>query len=661
MLKIFSITLIFTLASIPVDTPTVYAESERLAGAYSYIKNGAPKKAISISQQLLSDPRLKNSERKDILELIAEAERIIAKAQRYEDVSNAVQAIESLIKEFPEQVDQAKLTWDIAQLYWHQKSMEQTQATILDLQSRFPGSEEARSSWLTLGKVHFTNQNYAEARNAFLRFALTTPRKSQQGREARMWTALVDYEEQRYPEAFQSLWQVFNTQPKLITDNDSIYMRYILLLDIQQQKKTALKHADKFLSQFKKSSFSPRIRLLRADLMLEYPKPDLNAIIQMYGILADRAAGTVIGRQAFMRKMMLQTGDKKTYREIKPVIIALKRIANQNQMSEVEDEAFLHEAMLWHKVASEDSEFSPKTAVEVSLQQFTHAASSTDQRIAKKAQDVGNTVFKHHIKSLIKREQWLAAIALWEHYPNFRPPLNKSAKLRFNIARGLHLLMEYEQAETILKQLHDQAGGSVWGEKVMLERARLWLNRSDPKGEAKIMQWLSKHEYTLYRPEMLVVVAHMQLRSKNPTAASHTLEFISPEDLAQDIQAEFWEVTALTAEALSRWHVAARAWRMYAKHNTDNVEQARLHEANALFKGKDYLPAERLYAKVPQDLQSPTWQYRYSICQLRNGKWNQAIERLTALKADPNAGIYASMASLTLAEREAERLLEKAP
>ncbi|MDQ7002392.1 MAG: hypothetical protein Q9N02_06855, partial [Ghiorsea sp.] len=59
--------------------------------------------------------------------------------------------------------------------------------------------------------------------------------------------------------------------------------------------------------------------------------------------------------------------------------------------------------------------------------------------------------------------------------------------------------------------------------------------------------------------------------------------------------------------------------------------------------------------------QTPAWKYRYSVCQLKSGKWNQAIERLKTLKANPDAGIYASVASLTLAEREAERLIKENP
>jgi len=638
-----------------------YAESNNLSHAQSLLKSGAPDKAILTSQQLLANNQLEEGERKKLLELIADAEVIIAKARHYEDVTSAVEAIETIIKEFPAQVNQAELNERIITLYWNQNNTEEAQSAILNLQNRFPSSKEAERSWLTLGKIHFINGHYAKARSAFLRFALNVPRDSVQGRDVRIWTALIDYEEHRYPQARQALTEIFNQQPDLITTNDSIYARYITLLSIQEEKRSALKHAKNFLKNYKESMHSPAIRLLHADLMLTLPKPDTKAIVRAYELLADQEADTVIGRQAFMRKMMLQIQDEKSYRNIKPAIIALKRIANQNQMSEIEDEAFLHEARLWEKSAHQDPKHSPKSAISAALQLFTRSSASINPDIAQQAKRDGEKAFKRQMHALIQQKEWLSAITLWERFPNFRPPLRNSTQLRFDVARGLRLLMEYEQAETLLKQLHIQANDSVWGEKVMLERARLWLDRNDKKGVKKVLQWLDKHEYTLYRPEMLVIVAHMQLQAKNASAASNTLEFVLPEDLAKDTRAEYWLAQALTAEALSRWHVAARAWRTYAKQSSVDIEQSHLNEANALFKGKAFLRAEQLYNQTPTALQNPAWQYRYSICQLKSGKWTQAIARLEQLKANPNAGIYASMASLTLAEREADRLIKENP
>jgi predicted negative regulator of RcsB-dependent stress response len=192
----------------------------------------------------------------------------------------------------------------------------------------------------------------------------------------------------------------------------------------------------------------------------------------------------------------------------------------------------------------------------------------------------------------------------------------------------------------------------------MLELVKVWRDRSDSDGIRKVMQWLDEHEYTLYKPEMLLVVAQMQLEAHKHNIASHTLNLIPVNTLSTEAKQTFWKTSALVAQALSRWHMAAQAWQKYASLKIPNPERAKLLEAHARFKADEFEEAEKLYSKTPQSLRTPAWTYRYSISQLKNGKWNQAITRLTKLKNNLDAGIYTSMAALTLAERKANKLLE---
>ncbi|MDX8382654.1 MAG: hypothetical protein R8M45_01155 [Ghiorsea sp.] len=659
MFKLCSIALLVMLSSLMVCNPYALAASGKTQGVRSYLYNGNPEQAVKTAHLLLADAKISNKDRQILFGLIVEAETMMTRVKHYEDVSAAVKATEDLIKEFPRTTREPTLRWGIIQLYWNQNKLEEVFALINNLKTQFPQSKEAKESWLMLGKTYYLNKNYAEARNAFLRYSVFVSSSSRNGREAQLWTALIDYEEKRFQQALSAMNKVFNKTKTLITEQESIYARYILLLDIQNNKKEALKQTNNFIKSYKTSRHASEIRLLHADLMANLPNIKAEEITREYRKLAEIEADTVVGRKAFMRKMMLQMKDKTLYRDIKPVIIALKRIANRNQLSEIEDEAFLLEGKLWERVTNLDPQHAPSKAEEAALTLFTRASSSVNPRIAKRAKQAGDKAFKRQIQSLISQKRWLHTVSRWEKFPNFRPSHNDAAKLRYDVAHGLRLLMEYEQAESILKELHDQADGSVWGEKVMLERARLWQDRGDPEGVSKVMRWLDRHEYTLYRPEMLVLVANMQMQDKDAVAAAHTLKFVTPEDIAPDAQAEYWNVKALTSEALLRWHIAASAWRMYAKQDIDNVDQALLNQANALFKGNDFSPAERLYAKTTKALQSPAWQYRYSICQLKSGKWKQALDRLEGLKYNPDAGIYASMASLTMAEREADRLLEE--
>lgn len=639
-------------------SPSAHAENDNFKGIQAFIDGGNPVKASATARLLLANTRLSEAERKSLLEIIAKAEVMITTARHFEDVKPAVKAIETLINEFPQQVDEEKLLRDIADLYWNQDSFEEAQAVILDLQSRYPDNYD---SLMMLGKILYFHKNYAEARNTFLRYAIHVQRDSMQGLEVRMWNALVDYAEARFNQAYIALREVFEQQSAMISSEESIYARYIILLAMQQQPQEALNHAESFLAEYKTTKHAAEIRLLQNDLLLElYPEKAIS-IEKTYEILSVHQANTVIGRQAFMRKMVLHVRNETEYRNIKPVIIALKRIANNNQLSDIEDEAFLHEATMWEKVAQSDPVNAPAVAPETALTQFSRASNSPHQTIAQKAKKLGNIAFLRQIEAHIKNQDWLRAITLWQRFANFRPDPKTSARLRFDVAHGLRILMEFDQADLLLQQLHTQADGSVWGEKIMLERARLWLNRHDESGVSKVLSWLDKHEYTLYRPEMLVIVAQMQLKADHAIQAIHTLEAVMPDDISPESRAEYWRVQAQASEQLKRWHVAAKSWRTLSTLNIPDQDQAKLNEAHALFQGNDFGPAEVIYADTPEILRTSVWHYRYSICQLKTGQWNQAMARLEKLKADQNAGIYQSLATLTLAEREAERLLEKAP
>lgn len=635
-----------------------HAQSDQTDTMQAYLQQGKPEQAISIARLMLSNTSLNNRQRKALFEFILKAQLTIVKARHYEDVQPAIDTIKTLIQEFPTQINEPKLLWEIANLHWNQNNLEQTQADILDIQNRFPSSIEAKQSWLMLGKIHVIHKNYAEARNNFLRFAVLYPETSPQGYEVRMWTALIDYAEGRFDVALQTLNDIFNKKPTLITTQDSIYSRYIQLLHIKQKNEQALKQAKQFLAIYKTSIHTPEIRLLLADIQLLLSDTNRENIIKSYHLLANSEADTFIGKQAFMRKLMLQMENKKRYHDIKPAIIALKRIANKNQMSEVEDEAFLQEARLWHKVALTDPEHAPKQAVEAALQSFKLASKSKNHNLAKQAKIEGKQSFLTHIHKLIQQHAWNTATNIWQTFALFRPKLQQDKQLYFDIAHAFRLLYQYQPSESILEALQRSNSDSVWSDRATLELAKVWRDRQDSNGIQKIVRWLDSHEYNLYQHELRLVIAQIQLQSQQYNAASQTLETIPPQTLTATAKKTFWKTRALVHQALSRWHMAAEAWQTYATLNIPDRDQAKLFEANARFKAEEFVKAEKLYSNVPQSLRTPAWTYRYSISQLKNGKWNQAVKRLTELKNSPDAGIYTSMAALTLAERNANKLLE---
>ncbi len=634
------------------------ATGDRAQAIQTYLNQGKPEQAVTTAYLLLKEANLKNQERKKLLELIIQAQLIMVKAKHYEDVQPAVDALQSFMREFPEHADEPSLIWQIIDLYWSQNNLEETQSYILDLQNRFPQSPETTKSWLTLGKIYFIHKNYAEARTNFLRFAIAFPVNSSQGREVRIWTSLVDYAEGRFDVAFKALEPIFKKQPNLITEQPSIFSRYIHLLRIEGQFTEALTQANHFLSLYKTSPHTPEIRLLHADLLLLQPKPNKNAVIKAYSLIAEAQADTIIGKQAFMRKMMLQIESQQEYSAIKPAIIALKRIANNNQMSQVEDEALLLEARLWHKVATLDAEHSPKQSEYAALEKYSLVFKSIHPNLRNQALEGGRNTFLESIQHHIKMKDWKNTTRIWQRFAQFRPALEKAKPLYLSIAQSFRLTMQYTASSQLLQLLLTHAKSDLWREKLTLEQAKLWFDRGDAQSVQRIMSWLDQHEYSIYRPEMLLIVARIQLKDKAYSLTSHTLDSIQVTDITYDTRAIYWQTRAKTEQALKRWHMAAFAWAQYTSLGTANKESGILNEAHARFKAGEFPKAESLYSKVPETLRTPIWIYRYSICQLKNGKWKQATTRLTALKNNPDGGIYTSMAALTLAERQANQLLE---
>ena len=79
------------------------------------------------------------------------------------------------------------------------------------------------------------------------------------------------------------------------------------------------------------------------------------------------------------------------------------------------------------------------------------------------------------------------------------------------------------------RRLYEEAAGSVWGHKVKLEQVRLWLDRGDKDGFKRVMRWLSQNEFTLYRPEMLLLAAPLLGKTSSPTLVQHaTLLLLTP-------------------------------------------------------------------------------------------------------------------------------------
>jgi len=81
----------------------------------------------------------------------------------------------------------------------------------------------------------------------------------------------------------------------------------------------------------------------------------------------------------------------------------------------------------------------------------------------------------------------------------------------------------------------------------------------------------------------------------------------------------------------------------------------------ALFKAEDYAASEPLWLRISKPQQDSAWMYYLNMSRYHNGKWQQALKELRLLAQDKKAGIYSTLASLALAEHDANEILKEHP
>ena len=648
------ILILFTISA-PLHAATV---SKQVKSIQVLIQAGDPDHAIQQARHTLAQGKVDNNERFQLLTLISDAEFIRATAQFFSDIDSAVAAQEAVLKAFPERSDGARLRWRIVKLYWKHGQIDAALDATQRLRSIFPASIEAHQSWMVDAQLKLELGRTSQARSALLQFSLQT-RETREQALLLAWTGMVDNREGRYPQAFKNFDRSFRIDPTALEGNPLIYSTYIMIQHRQGRDQKALMLSNRFLTRYLDSELIPSVRLMRTDILAQSPKAHALEVEREYTDLSEHHTESTIAKQAFMRKMMFQVRNKDDFFALKPVLVALKKLARVNQMSIIEDEAMLDQAVLWARLANSKVRDVPPGSIDAALESFSRASNASSPAIRRKALDNGSAVFNRYIKKLIAKKAFLKMVALWKRYPAIR--VQSGDEIRFGIARAMRLLTQYDQAEQLLKKLYQRNQSTLRGQQIMLELARLWFERGDTDGIDRINRWLSEHEFTIYRPEMLLLVAQMQLKAKRQDAAAQTIRRVSSNDLVRDLQPEYWKSRAYIAEARQRWHVAAHAWQEFGNSNKENHKLALLRQALALYKAEDYAAAEQQWLKIPEDAHDAAWSYYLNMSRFHNGQWEEALKALRALVQDPTAGLYATLAKMALAEHEANQLLKQRP
>jgi len=640
--------------------PWIVQASDRVHGVRVFLSNGDPDQAILTAKVLLKRSDIRADERFELFQLLAYAEETRAQARHYENIQAAIQALQQLQKAFPNQVKQAPLLWRMTWLYWKHGDNALALKEARALRANYAQEPEAMQAAMLMARIYIQQHKYREARNNLMRYGLGARSGSREEALTKAWLAVVDAAEKRYKVAAKQLDAVQRHFPDIIDKDAYVFSVYVQVLHALGRDQEALKQANDFLSRYVDADEVPAIRLLRADIWSDLRSVPVERIEREYDVLAQKHAAYSLGKQAFMRKLMLLHEKSSTYYDLKPVIIALKRLAENNQLSNIENEALFDLGMLWERLSHTDPKHTPKAAIFAALDDFSRVARSDVPAFRGQATSQGAAVFDHLLDQLVEKQAWDKVVALWQRYPHLRGNKKMVKARAFEVAHAFRMLMDYAQAEELLNRLYGEAKETVWGQKVMLELAHLWFERGDVDAVPKILAWLDEHEYTLYRPDMLLLVAKMQLRAGQAKVASQTFRTISVDDIASEDRHAYWQLQAEIHEALNHWHVAAQAWKHYQDSQGGDVAKGLLRQADALFHGQQYAQARDLYAKVHKEQQDAAWRYHMSMCRLYLGD-KDALKVLDALKQDSNAGIYASLAAAELASQKALDILRKQP
>ncbi len=661
MLRIFFMTLLL-LSSFPYTA--ISQEGGATQAARAYLNSGKPEQAIKTAQRVLKNINQSPSDRLNLLNLIAQAEIMRTTSKHFGKIKNATQAINVVLQEFPSSAEATELRWKLAWIHWRKGNHKQaiTAAREIITQDQHPNS--LRRAWLLMARIHILSGNFSYARSDLLQYGLQVTHKSRDQAIGMAWMAIIDIGEKRHAMAFKNFNTIFKKWPDLITSEPELFSAYIQLMNQHDNEPATLQMTEIFIGQYIHTTHAAPIRLIHADILAKN-NTSINKAIQEYSILSATQAETMVGRQAFMRKLMLEFKDETKRDKLIPVMVSLKTIATDNQLSIIEDEAVLDIARLWVRLQKTNINSATKSPsrqyTSPALEAYARAATSLDSHISNAASKEGRVWMEKSIEQSLIEKHWLKAVTVWRQFPQLQPSTNRSQELRLGIAHAMRMLMLFDAAEEILNTLYKANQYSIRGERTMLELAKLWMDRQDKSGVKKVMRWLNRHEFSMYRPEMLLTVARMQLAQKHAEQARQTLSSVRPIDMTDASRLAYWQTKAAISESLSQWHSAARAWEKYRQNKGSDAARGLRKQAKNLFAAQEFAQAFKLFQQTSKENHNTEWEYHMGICQLRTGEIKQGTERLQKLAANTEAGRFSSLAKLALADKQAGILLGETP
>lgn len=596
------------------------------------IQNGYYDPAIRLIRAKLARKPLTEQARFVLLRSLAIAKEKQALAGFRVDTTSVIQSYATLRREFPSKFSEAALLWKTAWLNWQNEKFEEADTAAQKLLAAHARSVEASKAALLHAHFLIKRGRLLAARNILLRyFGLNANISNHEQRKGLALLAVIDESEggkRGKKQAYRTMQKIIAKDSSVIKGDPFVYASYIRLLDRFSTQKEVLRHADAFVKRYITTAEASAVRLLQADALDGLGQTERAETI--YGILGNSYPDRSSGKKAFIRKLMI---DARLHPDkLNETLILLEGVARTNQLSDIEAESWLDQArLLTKKVKLEAKSKTQNSILERALENYALVAASEYPVFAVSARKEGKILLSKQLHILLQQKAWLQVVVLWRRFPQLRP--SKNAKLAFSIAQAYIQLMDFSNAETLLDKLYLQSMGSIRGQRIILEKARLWVDRGDVDAAEKILLWLSRHEETLYRPGMLLIAANAQIKAGKASEAKQTLAGINAMDLMPALNHTYWLTRAKISTQLQRWHAAAKAWRHLSDSSSGDDKQRALYgEVHALIQGMDYQGALNVLPSIPIAARTPTWRFYVGLSAYRTGQKKRAEEQLNLLR-----------------------------
>lgn len=628
------------------------AQADELENIRAKANSGDYEVALNMAHQLL-ETTPGTEKRYETLLFVFETEYLRSSLHGFDNIQKVEDAFASIRREFPERLDLESWLWKMAWIEWKGGKQKRAVEIAADLLRRYPSGPYSRDAILLMARVYLERGELEMAERYVLKLALLGSRTAEQKIQMKIFEMLINA--RRSPsKAFEYARQAWSDGKQVIERDPFLFYSLIRIWAQNGKPEDIVKKVEDFLSRYVEEDEVPYVNLIYGDVLYRLGLRKKSQFV--YAVLAERHPETVLGKKAFLRGLMVEYEKVKDEARLLPVIRSMARLERDNQLTEIEIEAGLDQAILYARLARSSDHY-----ILPALVHFAFSAKSDVKPFSDISRIKGKEMYLFGLGRYLENHERIKAITVWKRFSMFQTKTGKYLQVATGVALAYADMGVLDQAEALLMDIQRKSSGSLWADRNFLEQARIWLKRHDTDGVSKVMNWLAQHESTIYRSELLIIASRMYAERGDSAQAFQNLKQVDVLSLDEGMQMEYWRVQAELLSRLDQWGKAAEAWSRVVKlaKSSKDRNMALYEQATAWLKGGEYDNAVRLYEAIPESVQDDAWAFHSAQAQMYAGEVRTAETKFRALAQKSSR--YALLARLELAARLTSQLKEHRP